>query len=496
MSITWFNTTAELLANGKDQQGLNITELYSGPFALVNDLLEADSVTAGPRKDIELAFAKIHKVTVGADDYVTTTLCRLDASGAPQWAIYCGDEQVGGKYRNDGKTLAAKLRADGKVSNSIANACEGSDWVGKVPNMTMCNFFRQMARSKRMCSHTQMALANIPGPDLEEMATQLTDWKSGAAVSATAVVGSLSPEETAFYDAAYVQHVLLAGERGAGKSYLARAAADKYDAIYLELQMHPSMEAWELFAHDRPYRGKTLTVMGKLAEAVYWVQKGKKVVLCMDEFFNMNPMYTTVINSPLSLTENDTYLINTGAIIGLDEDGNEADKTGKPAVRGIEETAEVPANMFWVVATSNIGARYGLDKMTPSVRARFQIILMNTNPDRTKSILEKTLSKYDLPLDLAEMFQKFMVGCNQLVHENKMDEEATTRLACNVVRACALKAKRDGKKYANLKAWLPRIKDQLKAEVAQVVNFELGPLDADQEPLFNSLVDTCFKVAK
>jgi hypothetical protein len=493
MSITWFSTPADLLKHGKDQAGLNITELYSGPFALVNDLLLDDAVTVGPRVDIELAFAKIHKVSVGSDEYVTTTVCRISASGSPEWGIYCGDEQVAGTYRNDGKTLAAKLRAEGKVPNAISNACEASDWVGKLTGPEQCTFFRTMKRAQRMCSHTQMALHNIQASELEDMAQTLSDWKEGKGGVGPVVTGPLSSEEAAFYDAAFIQHVLLAGERGAGKSYLARAAADKYDAVYLEIQMHPSMEAWELFAHDRVYQGKPLTVMGKLAEAVYWVQKGKRVVLCMDEFFNMNPVFTTVINSPLTLTADDTYLINTGAFIALDDDGNHAEKSGKPAVRGIEETAEVPAELFWVVATSNIGARYGLDKITPSVRARFQIILMNTNPERTKTILEKTLVKYDMPVELAEMFQTFMVGLNQAVEENNMDEEATTRLACNVVRACALKAKRDEKRYPTLKQWLPRIKDQLKAEIAQVVNFELGPLDPDQEAFFNELVDSTFK---
>jgi hypothetical protein len=149
-----------------------------------------------------------------------------------------------------------------------------------------------------------------------------------------------------------------------------------------------------------------------------------------------------------------------------------------------------------VVATSNIGARYGLDKMAPSVRARFQIILMNTNPDRTKTILEKNLSKYGMPMDLAEMFRKFIETCNQAVLENTLDEEATTRLACNVVRAVAMKAKRDRKTYSTVKQWLAVIKAQLLAEIAQVVNFELGPLDPEQEAHFKALVDSSFKATR
>lgn len=486
--LVWFDTVAEMMSKGADQPGTNIFPLYSGPFSMVKDALNADG-SEGARQDVELVSSRLYKVTVGSDEYAAVVLCRMvddvGASGAivqkPQWTIYCGDKQLSGAYRNDGKTLAAKVRKEGKVSNKVANALEASDWVGKVPAMAACGFFRMLARSGRFCSHTQAVLANVPAPELEEMAVELKGWLDGDDTSVSVALGAMSAEEEAFYDAAFIQHVLLAGERGSGKSYLARQAADKYDAVYLEMQMHPSMEAWEFRAHDRAWNGKVYTVLGKLAEAVYWIQQGKKVVLCMDEFLNMNPLYTTAINTPLSLTERDTYIIETGRIIDM------GDGIGRV------ETVEVPAENFWVVATSNIGARYGLDKIAPSVRARFQIILMNTNPERTKTILEKNLGKYDMPLDFAEMFRKFIEAVNQAVLENTLDEEATTRLACNVVRACHMKAKRDKKAYKTVKQWLPVVKKQVMLEVAQVVNFELGPLDTDQEARFKSLVDACFK---
>lgn len=475
MSLVWLSAD-ELLAKGAPVSGMTIYPVYQGPFPLVND-------AAMKRENIELASARIFKATVGAsDNYVVVLLCRIDlATKAPTWTIYCTDQQVQGTQRDDGKTLAALLRAEGKVSMKLINAVEASDWVGKVPDMNACNFFKMMTRAGMYCTHTKQALANIPKQELEAMAAELQNWLAGVEPQVSAPTGPVSAEEEAFFDAAFVQHVLLAGERGSGKSFLARQAAAKYDAVYLEMQMHPSMEAWEFRAHDRAWNGKVYTVLGKLAEAVYWVQQGKRVILCMDEFLNMNPLYTTVINSPLTLTERDTYLIETGRIIEM-ENG-----------LGKVETVEVPSEMFWVVATSNIGARYNLDKIAPSVRARFQVILMNTNPERTKSILEKTLAGYDMPLEFAEMFNKFLKACNQAVSENTLDEEATTRLACNVVRAVHKKAMRDKKVFLTVKQWLPAVKKQLQLEIAQVVNFELGPLDADQKTVYLSLVNSCFK---
>lgn len=488
-SLKWFDTVVELAALGVDQPGFNIFPVYSGPFAFVKDAM-LDPATPGPRQDVELVSVRINKVVVGSEEHATVILCRL-VDDKPQWSVYCGDGQVEGTFRTDGKVLAAKVRKEGKVSNGVANLLESAEWVGKVTSTAKCGFFRMLQRGASatppkvtICSHTKAVLANTPQPELEEMATELKDWNSGAAMSVAATLGPLSPEEEAFYDAAFIQHVMLAGERGAGKSYLARQAADKYDAVYLEMQMHPSMEAWEFRAHDRAWNGKVYTVLGKLAEAVYWVQQGKKVVLCMDEFLNMNPLYTTAINTPLSLTANDTYIIETGRIIDM------GDGIGRI------ETVEVPADMFWVVATSNIGARYNLDKMAPSVRARFQIILMNTNPERTKTIIEKNLADNGMPMELGEMFKKFIEAANQAVDENKLDEEATTRLACNVIRAVYKKSIRDKKSYTGLKQWLPVVKKQLMNEIAQVVNFELGPLDTDQQEHFKSLVEACFKAPK
>ncbi|KVP39517.1 hypothetical protein WJ87_04585 [Burkholderia ubonensis] len=480
-----------MMSHGADQPGLNVFPVYNGPFPLVHDALNPD-MTEGPRQNVELVNARIYKVSPGAgDEYAVVVLCRM-VDEKPQWTIYCGDKQVQGTYRNDGKTLAAKVRKEGKVSTKLANALEASDWTAKITEQGGCGFFKMLARGLaqtpqriNFCTHTKAALANIPAPEVEDMATELKGWLSGDDTSVAEVIGTMSPEEAAFYDAAFIQHVMLAGERGAGKTFLARKAADKYDAVYLEMQMHPSMEAWEFRSHDRAFNGKVYTVQGPFAQAVEAIRGGKKVVLCMDEFLNMNPMYTNVVNSPLSLTHNDTYLINTGSLV-VDE------KTGLAK----EEIVEVPADMLWVVATSNIGARYNLDKMTPSVRARFQIILMNTNADRTKSILESSLAKYEMPMELAEMFKKFIETTNQAVLENTLDEEATTRLACNVIRAVHLKSVRDKKKYANLKQWLPVVKKQLMLEIAQVVNFETGPLDTDQEERFKAIVDASFKAPK
>ena len=483
----WFDNAAELFALGSPQPTMNATEMYAGPFPMVLDELNPDD-TPGPRQSHELVSSRIYQVKVGADVYAAVVLCRIEA-GKPQWTVYCGDEQADGKQTLDGKTLAGKMRADAAANVSLANMMEASGWVNSVPDQnTGCGFWRMLARGLakvpavvKICPHTQIALSLLQESDLKAMATEVQDWKDGKVAAVVAPTGPLSPEEEAFHDAAFIQHVLLAGERGAGKSWLARAAAAQHDAVYLEMQMHPSMEAWEFRAHDRAWNGKVYTVLGKLAEAVYWIQQGKKVILCMDEFLNMNPLYTTAINSPLTLTDDDHYIIETGRIIDL------GDGIGQI------ETVKVPADKFWVVATTNIGARYNLDKMAPSVRARFQIILMNTNPERTKTILEKTLAKYGMPLAFAEMFKKFIEAANQAVAENTLDEEATTRLACNVVRAVHLKAKRDRKSYPSVALWLPVIKKQLLREIAQVVNFELGPLDVEQELHFKGLVDASFK---
>jgi len=369
MNLKWVDNVAQLLEKGAEAPGFNLFPIYSGPFAY---LKEGHTAGAPP----VLANARITKVCVGSEEYAVVILCIIDEEeGTPRWSICCGDPQVSGKYANEGKTLAEILRKQGVVGQKVCNTLELSPWVGQIKEQGNCGFHRMQERHAnggpwRLCSHAAAVLHSEEKPVLESMAEELQRWLSGEDNGLDDVISSF-PEEEAILDAAFVQNVLLAGERGSGKTYFARKVAELFGAIYIELQAHASVEAYELRAHDRAWNGKVYTVLGKLAEAVYWIQKGKRVVLCIDEFLNMNPMHTTVINSALTLTANDTYLIETGRIIDL------GDGIGRV------ETVEVPADMLWVVATTNIGARYNIDKMPPSVRARFQIILMNTNAERT-----------------------------------------------------------------------------------------------------------------
>lgn len=484
MNLIWKNTVAEIIAKGANQPNCNVFEQYSGPYPLVHDTVNSDG-TAGARAEVELVAARTYKVNVGTDVYSTVIVCRMVPAlvagdpDIPNWSYYCGDEQIQGTHRADGKNLAHKLRTEKVVDSKVIEALDASSWVNTVPDQTNCNFFKMQARG-RNCSHCEATLKFVDEPTLQNMAVELAEWKAGKASSLTVPEAAQSPEEATFYNAAFIQPVLLVGERGSGKTYLARLAAEKYNARYLEMQMHPSMEAWEFRAHDRAFNGQIYTVLGKLAEAVHWIQKGERVVLCLDEFLNMNPVFTTAINTALTLTKNDTYLIDTGKII--DAGGG----------IGVSETVEVPADMLWIVATSNVGARYNLDKMIPSVRARFLIVLMNTNADRTKHILEKSLSKYEMPLALADMFKTFIEAVNEAVAQNTLDEEATTRMASNVIRAVATRAKLNGKRHTT-KSWISAVKEQVMAEIAQVVNFELGPLDEDQKSTYKSLVDASFK---
>lgn len=470
MALEWIKLAADVLVKAASAPGNIVTSVYEGLFPHVQDGM-------GARQDVELVSAKIFKVEVGSDPYVVVVLCRKAEDGF-EWSYYCGDGQVAGSFPNDGKTLAAQLRKEGVVAQTYINHLEESPWVGIVSSPNTCAFF-QMQKRGLICSHTKAVLQHLTVDDLEAMKAPLESALSGKAPPVAP--RKRSPEEEAALRVAFVKPLLLAGERGSGKTFFARQLANDLDAVYLEIQVHPSMEPWELRMHDRACNGKIYSVMGKLAEAVYWIQQGKRVVLCLDEFLNMNPVYQTVINSPLSLTENDTYLIETGRVIDM------GDGLGRV------ETVEVPRDMLWVVATTNIGARYGLEKIAPSVRARFRIVLMNTNADRTVSIVEQNLVKAGMPVQLADMFRKFIEACNQAVQESVLDEEATTRLACDVIRAAKLNVERTGRKLTSVKQWVAEVRMHLMDEITQVVNFELGPLDPDQKLRYESTVNACFK---
>lgn len=461
--LTWFKSPKDLLSRGEEGNSMEVKVLYKGPHPYMDN------------GEIGLASSLIQMIKVGDDKYITTLLCRKKDDDF-EWSIHCGEQNI---PKSHIVTFAKAIKSEGIYHPSIIKAIEKQSWYQIPEDAASCSFFKMVQRTagRRFCSHTAAALNLAKESDLLEMKDELVEWGTGASLTEESTVES--EEEQAFYETAFTQPVLLVGERGSGKTYLARQAAEKFDAVFLEMQLHPSMEAWEFRAHDRAWNGKVYTVLGKLAEAVYWIQKGKKVILFMDEFLNMNPMYATVINSPLSLTSRDTYIIETGRII------DQGDGIG------IMETVEVPSDMLWVVAAANLGARYNTE-ITPSVRARFMIIPMNTNPERTKSIIAKTLEKFDMPTEFAEMFYNFIKHCKDAVDQNLLNEEATTRLASNVVRSVALKAKRNERNLTSVADWLPLIKKQVLAESCQVVNIERGFPDPEQSQLYSLLVDQCF----
>lgn len=473
-NLTWNSNIVDVLKIAKVNpvQKAEASLVYEGAFPLVNDPLNG-------REDLALVNAKIFNVDQGGAQFASIVLCRLNEKLQPSWAVYCGDMQAGSNnYPDDGNNLANLLEG-GNTPEDVLFQLRASDWVNTVPDMARCAFFRMHERRGAYCAHTQHAVAEVSKEDLEAMASELEGWITGKVVAMPASTMT-SEEEEAFYDAAFIQHVMLAGERGSGKTFLARKAAERFDAVYLEMQMHASMEAWEFRAHDRAWDGKVYTVLGKLAEAVYHIQQGKRVVLVMDEFLNLNPVYATAINSALSLTANNTYIIETGKIV------DQGDGIGTV------ETVEVPADMLWVVATTNVGARYGVDQIVPSVRARFQIILMNSDPKRSKFIFDELLKQYSLPSAISLPFSKFLERVNHAVSENLLDEEATTRLGANVLRAISMRAKRDGYKVDSAN-WKDLIKTQLLREATQIVSFEYGPLNEDQLETYKTIVESTFK---
>lgn len=472
MEIKWFSNAEELLNRGEPQPAIAVTKLYEGPFPVTY----ADG---SGRSELVLAAAMVFKVMVGDSVYATTVYCVRDKDEIPAWGLYCGDPQVTGEIRGAGKELAALLRSGAGYHTSIVNALEESVWEGAVADVEICGFERTLARSNRYCSHAKATLSQLSIAEMEAMERKLAQWHAGNAMTGRKQYAF--EEEQAFYDAAFIQHVFLAGERGSGKTTLARQAADALDAVYLELPIHAGIEPWEFMAHDRPWKGKVYTVLGKFAEAARIIlNEGKRVVLCLDEFLNMNPMYTNTLNTPLSLTANNTYRIVTGCIKADDDD------------IGVLETVEVPADMLWIVATSNIGVRYGIDKINPSVRARFLIILMNTNPARTEAILQSTLKEYGMPVNLALGFKSFLETINTAVASNSLDEEATLRLACNVIRSVALRVKRDSEVVVDDNGWKALVRMQLMRESAQVVNFDTGTLDSTQLSVYTSAVQSIF----
>ena len=206
--------------------------------------------------------------------------------------------------------------------------------------------------------------------DFKEAAIQLRD----TLVEAKKNGGNVGLD--AFIDRyAFMNHVLLAGPRGVGKSYKVTKYADDHHAKVVQLNGHSGIEAIDILGYNiRASDGSFVWLDGPLTEA-FRIAQTEPVILIIDEFLRIKGKELNIFISSLTPNASNQFVLNTSRVIDI-KDGI-----------GRTEVLKVPAENLWVVATTNVGSDYDTDDIDLALADRFVTFDLHMQEDVVHSIL-------------------------------------------------------------------------------------------------------------
>ena len=450
-SIFSVGTPAELLGYGREEATFAVKPVHTGAF-----LLEDGSV----------AYAMVIRVQSGSEVFATAVGVYAKNSEY-RYFVSCADEYLSEAEVRDHRIDVALKREGNKDLLAVIKNGPGGN---VVPDLGSNCKFRLQAPMGRLCQHAKAAIwhvnLNENLANFAEKYEELLENPQGADEDGNEAITTAVKILLDSYRAG--RPTLIVGPKGTGKTYGAGELAKHLRTTqskpvhYIEVPCAPDTEKWNLFRHTVPVGGEYFQVDGPISEAALRASRGELVVLVLDEFLNLNPVYQTMLNSMLSRREGDTYHVYTGGLVH-NEDGTTS-----------YETIVVPIANLFVIATGNLGDKYGVDSINPSVRRRFRVKWLHASVDSTMEIVRITLRKNGMPEELANPIQDFMDRIQKGCGQKLLEEDLCTGVMCEVIRAA--KATADGRRKTpkTAKAWVPFLKEQLIEEAYQLVSLEEG----------------------
>lgn len=286
-----------------------------------------------------------------------------------QWAFWCGDQWL------EGRAPDQSARRDQALTYLSSKGIRPSD--GKVrlhdgvgfPLSTACNFFR----NGNSCKHRNASFNYIKTLGLSRF---IDDMRAGSAplvggvaapVSPSPVVPGVDPMLAKLSRYAFAKHLVLEGDKGWGKTWLAtKFAADATGDVQKMVYIggHEGLESVDLVGHMiKAPDGSLAWKDGKLSEAFRCASAGIKTMVLFDELLRVRKRELSVLVSALAPHADGKLHLSTGRAVNV--------------IDGIaeEEVLTCERSDLWVVATTNVGASYEVDDMEEALSDRFPIVL-------------------------------------------------------------------------------------------------------------------------
>ncbi|KWT98377.1 MULTISPECIES: AAA family ATPase [unclassified Variovorax] len=412
-------------------------------------------------KSVSLAAAYRARVTTPTGDH-TVFVSYRELAGAPTYNLWCGDKFSEGKDLTDAQAKErCKKAAEGTSDPRTLIAQMMSEGFAKMAESTGCNFWRLM-RSNKICKHVETFLFHLKTNNPDFANELATDYKAVASgVPATAAVSS---KHYTLVDLAFRVPVLYEGDRGAGKTFEARAFARSRKLPYVECPGHEGIEAPDLLGFLVPYGpGQMVWKDGPLSEAFRKAQKGK-TVLVLDEILRIPNRELSILLTAFS-PDNGVYRLRTGRIVSV-EDGIAS-----------EETLECPVENLCVVATTNVGSEYAVDDCDPALAERFIVLRKDTNEAELKRILTGIAVKNRLSATEVTKALKFFKHMGEAMNNGLVKNIPTTRTMARAFELAVVDEDVVKGLRSQILLWVARTSEG--KPVAEQVTFVTTTLDKD-----------------
>lgn len=220
----------------------------------------------------------------------------------------------------------------------------------------------------------------------------------------------------------FKKHILVQGEKGAGKTYAVHKKLEEEGISYIEIDGHEGIESIDLLGYPiKDLSGNFVWLDGTLTEAFRKAQT-ERVVLFIDELLRIPKKEQNIFVGSLTPMSDSTYTLRTGRLVDT------VDGIGKT------EYIKVPISNLWVVGTTNVGAGYAIEEIDEAFADRFRILNKMTTETELEAIILSQITSKGLKEDLVPNFLSFYKEMRDLVDGGELEKRINTRHICEIIQ--------------------------------------------------------------